>query len=363
MSFLQNPSDELLASLCQTVGAHKFQPTSGTSSSLHRAWQSEVSSLRTTALLTDEDLRLIKKYVNLQQLRLGTNPSSPYGRPAWFSVAKLAPSLTNLVELAISSGDSSSYDVLKTLVGLESLRTRLKRLALTSGQIFNGTLPYIINDDTIHALSDLKGLRSLILQYQAVRASHEALQLCTSQLSRLTALALHSFETEEDISSYDGSKLSIFPGSLTNLVSLSLCQALDYEELDDGPDALKKWQQQHLIIAVSALRDLESLHTDYHILTVYAQQQALGFSHSGAPSYAAGADCWVLGTSRCILTAWMPGLAVYRWPVWRRGGSAISRRLLGGFSGAGLLCRSSGAAGRQHPGAPAAAATAGGGSL
>lgn len=278
MSFLQNLSDELLASLCQTVGLHQFQPTSGTSSSLHRAWQSEVSSLRTTTLLTDEDLRLIRKYVNLQELCLGTKPSSPYGRPVWFSVAKLASSLTDLIHLRITSEHSeeaSSYNVLKTLVASESLRTRLQHLEITTGDT-NTRLPYIIGDDTIHALSDLEGLRSLNLQYQAVTASHEALRLCASQLSALSALTLLCSESGDDMDPSNGSKLAIFPGSLTNLISLCLKQACYYSEFEEDPDTLKNWQQQHLIAAVSALRNLEDLETDYPILTLEAQQQVLG---------------------------------------------------------------------------------------
>jgi hypothetical protein len=203
-----------------------------------------------TGALNDKDLHVIAKYENLEKLSLGYADSVCV--PPWHAVGWLAPSLTRLTSLSIDDG-SESYDVLRTLMGTERLRSRLEELSISDSS-------HSLSCSDLRALTALPALHSLSLECSELQSGVG--QLAQTHHDSLQELSL-SFTAEDDDSTQPCS-LAIFPGSLTSLTSLTLLHRGDLGK------------QDQLIAAVSALTNLQKLSTDFALQGAEAQQQALG---------------------------------------------------------------------------------------
>ncbi len=263
--------DELLAEICQLVGAKTLQPSARASSRLHHAWQSIVTSIASKSLPDDEDLQHMKKYVNLQKLRLSIH-SKPGSRPAWSTIAELAAPLAKLVDLSLVGSIAAGCRVLQMLATTEALKMRLQRLSImqNSSEDVNITL----GDDEFYALSVLKQLSVLELHFDTIDASEAALRECSEQLALLTKLKLQNSEHEDIIIANDKWKHSIFPGACTSLVSLCLLDTWMEDEIAALP-AVYLARQLQLVAAVSSLVNLQHLDTNYPLFDLGMQKAAL----------------------------------------------------------------------------------------
>ncbi len=245
-----------MISLLRVVGIEAARRGLVQNSRLHSAWQAAVRQVGIyTEYLSDRDIELLKKLVNLERLTF-VGPSSPQHVALWSVVSSVSPALLSLTSLVFDEV-AGGFGILRTVAGLQQLATNLRRLQVSSCE-------QALDTEDLWALTSLRALRDLGLTCKAIYGGKASVGSIISKLAPLEVLQVHVSERPSE------GVLSIFPGSIKTLTSLQL-DRLESE----GDAASQATLEQDIISAISSLQGLRELHTNYPIKSAEAQQQAL----------------------------------------------------------------------------------------
>jgi hypothetical protein len=221
-SLVHIPSD-LITGLHRVIGVEASLKTLPSNSKLHRAWQAAVEKVTINhSVLRADDVNTLAKLVNLGELNFkgSAAEAEQTSHPAWHIIVCAAPRLTRLKKISLVD-IPEEFQVLRSMAGMEGLVHRLEALEIRDGS-------HIISANDLCALRSLTALRTLSVDLQSVQPSEMAPHDLGKQLSLLRDL---EFITEVGADC----DLTILPGSLTSLTSLTLLCAerdLGDEELD-----------------------------------------------------------------------------------------------------------------------------------